>query len=46
MVLLSHFEDYNFPKTPPKVECRLTELGLKTLPIVDRLAEFGIENIV
>lgn len=31
---------------PPKVEYRLTELGLKTLPIVDQLAQFGLENLV
>lgn len=35
-----------FPQIPPKVEYRLTELGLKTLPIVDKLAEFGLENLV
>jgi DNA-binding HxlR family transcriptional regulator len=35
-----------YPEIPPKVEYRLTKLGLKTLPIVDRLAEFGKENLV
>lgn len=35
-----------YHEIPPKVEYRLTELGLKTLPIVDRLAEFGLENLV
>lgn len=35
-----------FPEIPPKVEYRLTELGLKTLPIVDQLAQFGLENLV
>lgn len=35
-----------YPEIPPKVEYRLTELGLKTLPIVDKLAEFGLENLV
>ncbi len=35
-----------YPQIPPKVEYQLTELGLKTLPIVDQLAEFGIENLV
>ncbi|AXP79709.1 putative HTH-type transcriptional regulator YybR [Mariniflexile rhizosphaerae] len=35
-----------YPQIPPKVEYRLTELGLKTLPIVDQLAEFGLENLV
>lgn len=34
-----------YPEIPPKVEYRLTELGLKTLPIVDKLAEFGLENL-
>ncbi|TDX83221.1 winged helix-turn-helix transcriptional regulator [Epilithonimonas xixisoli] len=35
-----------YPEIPPKVEYQLTELGLKTLPIVDKLAEFGLENLV
>ena len=35
-----------YPQIPPKVEYRLTELGLKTLPIVDQLAEFGLANLV
>ena len=35
-----------YPEIPPKVEYRLTDLGLKTLPIVDKLAEFGLENPV
>ena len=35
-----------YPVIPPKVEYRLTELGLKTLPIVDQLAQFGLENLV
>ena len=35
-----------YPEIPPKVEYRLTDLGLKTLPIVDKLAEFGLENLV
>lgn len=35
-----------YPQIPPKVEYRLTALGLKTLPIVDSLAEFGLENLV
>ena len=37
-------KQYN--QIPPKVEYRLTELGLKTLPIVDQLAEFGLANLV
>lgn len=35
-----------FKKSKPKVEYSLTELGLKTLPVVDKLAEFGLENLV
>jgi len=35
-----------YPEIPPKVEYRLTELGLKTMPIVDKLAEFGLQNLV
>ena len=35
-----------YPQIPPKVEYQLTELGLKTLPIVDKLAQFGLENLV
>jgi DNA-binding HxlR family transcriptional regulator len=35
-----------YPEIPPKVEYRLTELGLKTMPIVDKLAEYGLENLV
>ncbi|REA60109.1 transcriptional regulator [Dyadobacter luteus] len=35
-----------YHEIPPKVEYRLTELGLKTLPIVDQLAQFGLENLV
>ena len=35
-----------YPQIPPKVEYRLTKLGMKTLPIVDQLAEFGLENLV
>lgn len=35
-----------YPEIPPRVEYRLTELGLKTLPIIDKLMEFGLENLV
>jgi DNA-binding HxlR family transcriptional regulator len=35
-----------YPEIPPKVEYSLTELGLKTLPVVDKLAEFGLENLM
>jgi DNA-binding HxlR family transcriptional regulator len=34
-----------YPEIPPRVEYSLTELGLKTLPIVDQLASFGLENL-
>ncbi len=36
----------SYPEIPPKVEYRLTKLGLNTLPIVDKLALFGLENLV
>ena len=35
----------SYPEIPPKVEYRLTKLGLKTLPVVDKLASFGTENL-
>lgn len=35
-----------YPEIPPRVEYTLTELGLKTLPIVDKLAAFGLENLI
>lgn len=35
-----------YPEIPPRVEYRLTKLGLKTLPIIEKLAEFGLENLV
>lgn len=35
----------SYPEIPPRVEYRLTELGLKTLPIADTLASFGLENL-
>lgn len=36
----------SYPEIPPRVEYRLTELGLKTLPIVDKLAAFGLDNLM
>ncbi|CAD0007205.1 winged helix-turn-helix transcriptional regulator [Flavobacterium salmonis] len=35
-----------YPEIPPRVEYSLTELGLKTLPIIDQIAAFGLENLV
>lgn len=35
-----------YPEIPPRVEYRLTKLGLKTLPIADKLANFGLENLI
>lgn len=34
-----------YPVVPPHVEYSLTKLGLETLPIVDTLAKFGLENL-
>jgi DNA-binding HxlR family transcriptional regulator len=34
-----------YPEIPPRVEYCLTKLGLNTLPIVDRLTTFGLENL-
>ena len=36
----------SYPEIPPRVEYSLTKLGLKTLPIVDKLAAFGLENLI
>jgi DNA-binding HxlR family transcriptional regulator len=36
----------SYPEIPPRVEYSLTKLGLKTLPIVDKLAAFGLENLL
>ncbi|MFD2286935.1 transcriptional regulator [Pedobacter petrophilus] len=35
-----------YPEIPPRVEYRLTDLGLKTLPIIATFVEFGQENLV
>jgi DNA-binding HxlR family transcriptional regulator len=34
-----------YPEIPPRVEYRLTELGIKTLPIAETLGVFGQENL-
>ena len=35
-----------YPEIPPRVEDRVTKLGEKTLPIIEKLVEFGQENLV
>lgn len=35
-----------YAEIPPKVEYTLTKKGLNTLPIVQKLAEFGRENLI
>lgn len=35
-----------YPEIPPRVEYKLTELGMKTLPIIDQIASFGQENLL
>lgn len=35
----------SYPEIPPRVEYRLTDLGLKTLPVIEKLAAFGLENL-
>jgi len=34
-----------YPEIPPRVEYSLTKLGVKTLPIADTLATFGLETL-
>lgn len=36
----------SYPEIPPKVEYTLTELGLKTIPIIEKLLKFGKENLL
>lgn len=36
----------SFPEIPPRVEYRLTSLGLKALPIAEKLASFGLDNLI
>ena len=35
----------SYSEIPPRVEYSLTKLGLRTLPIADKLANFGLENL-
>jgi DNA-binding HxlR family transcriptional regulator len=35
----------SYPEIPPRVEYRLTEKGVQTLPIIEKLAQFGLENL-
>jgi len=36
----------SFPEIPPKVEYSLTKKGVNTLPIAEKLASFGLENLM
>ncbi|MDJ1505469.1 helix-turn-helix domain-containing protein [Xanthocytophaga agilis] len=36
----------SYPEIPPRVEYQLTDLGIKALPIIDKLALFGQENLI
>ena len=35
-----------YPEIPPKVEYSLTRKGIRTLPIAEKLASFGLENLM
>lgn len=35
-----------FPEIPHRVEYSLTQLGLNTLLVIDRIALFGLENLI
>jgi DNA-binding HxlR family transcriptional regulator len=45
LVLHEFVSKKSYPEVPPRVEYQLTDLGLKTLPIVDNLASFGLDNL-
>lgn len=34
-----------YPEIPPRVEYQLTDLGLKTFPVIENLATFGLQNL-
>jgi DNA-binding HxlR family transcriptional regulator len=36
----------SFQEIPPKVEYSLTKKGIRTLPIAEKLATFGLENLM
>lgn len=35
----------SYPEIPPRVEYQLTKKGVQTLPIIEKLAQFGLENL-
>ncbi len=35
----------SYPEIPPRVEYKLTRRGLNALPIIEKLADFGLENL-
>ena len=35
-----------YPEIPPRVEYSLTKKGINTLPIAEKLATFGLENLI
>ncbi len=35
----------SYPEIPPRVEYKLTRRGLNVLPVIDKLADFGMKNL-